>query len=482
MLDRRAFVAGLPLVVPTLAAAAAAPPLPPLADLRGDARRLHEAHDALHPGLMRYNTAASLAANRAALDRELAACQTLPDAYLAFSRYASTIRCGHTFPNPVNQRRAVREALFGGRTVLPLQFRWLGGRMIVTRSLGEARLPPGAEVVEINGVAVSSLLPRLVALSRTDGHNEPKRLANLAVADSGRLPAFDVFAPMLIPGLEGVARLTWRSPAGAVRREEIALVTRAEREAVSEASAEAWTMEALPGGVHRLTMPTWAFFNGPKDWATRLDADLDRAADGRALILDLRANEGGVDAGDRILAHYLDRPVDVGLGQRKVRYRRTPAALDPILDTWDDSFRNWGPRADGPDAAGFYRLVEDGDDAPNMIRPAPRRHRGRLIVLTGPTNSSATFQFASAVKQTGAGVLVGETTGGNRRGINGGAFFFLRMPACGLEMDLPLIGYFPVRPQPDAGVEPDVPVRTSARDIAEGRDPVMAAALRLARG
>jgi C-terminal processing protease CtpA/Prc len=98
-------------------------------------------------------------------------------------------------------------------------------------------------------------------------------------------------------------------------------------------------------------------------------------------------------------------------------------------------------------------------------------------VLVDAVCSSATFQFALAIKQNGMAALVGESTGGNRRGINGGAYFFIRLPATGLEVDLPIIGYFPPEPQPDAGVLPDVPVMPSVTDIARGRDPAMAAAL-----
>jgi C-terminal processing protease CtpA/Prc len=96
-----------------------------------------------------------------------------------------------------------------------------------------------------------------------------------------------------------------------------------------------------------------------------------------------------------------------------------------------------------------------------------------MAVLTSPQNSSATFQFAGIVKSTGLGTLIGETTGGNRRGINGGAFFFARLPESGLEFDLPLIGYFPHAAEPDAGIEPDLFVANSARDIASGTDRVL---------
>ncbi len=75
------------------------------------------------------------------------------------------------------------------------------------------------------------------------------------------------------------------------------------------------------------------------------------------------------------------------------------------------------------------------------------------------------------------GTLIGETTGGNRRGINGGCFYFFRLPETGLEVDLPLIGTFPRTPQPDAGIVPDVTIARTAQMVASGADAVMDRAL-----
>ena len=98
-------------------------------------------------------------------------------------------------------------------------------------------------------------------------------------------------------------------------------------------------------------------------------------------------------------------------------------------------------------------------------------------MLTSATNSSATFGFAQRVQQNRLATLVGGPTGGNRRGINGGAFFFVRLPDSGLEFDLPLIGYFPDRAQPNAGILPDVAVPLTVRAIATGRDEALEKAL-----
>jgi C-terminal processing protease CtpA/Prc len=101
-----------------------------------------------------------------------------------------------------------------------------------------------------------------------------------------------------------------------------------------------------------------------------------------------------------------------------------------------------------------------------------------VAVLISPVNSSATFSFARRVREARAATLIGEPTGGNLRGINGGAYFFVRLPESGLEFDLPLKGYFPEgRTPPDAGVRPDIHVGITASAIASGDDPQLAAAI-----
>ena len=55
--------------------------------------------------------------------------------------------------------------------------------------------------------------------------------------------------------------------------------------------------------------------------------------------------------------------------------------------------------------------------------------------------------------------IIGEPTGGNLRGINGGAMFFLTLPNTQIEVDIPLFASFPkdvdLSTVPNRGVVPD---------------------------
>lgn len=456
-------------------------------DLAGDAAILREAYETLHPGLLRYNTPAQMNARFDALARDWGREQSLASAYLSLSRFLATIKCGHTYANFYNQSDAVHRELFAARDRLPFRFAWLGNRMVVTENFsGDARLAPGAEVLDVNGKSSGRILRQLMAYARADGNNNDKRRALLEVRGTDEYETFDVFYSLLHPeALHGFSLRVRPAGASRVARLDVDAIERtqvrgAAREARTDRNAPAWRLAYPRERVAQLIMPTWALYNSDWDWRGFLDASFEefQARGVQRLIVDLRGNEGGLDCGHEIIARLIDRDLPLSAYERRVRYQKTPAHLDQYLDTWDDSFRDWSANAERIDDR-FYRLRASADEQNQVIVPKGRRFRGDVIVLIHASNSSATFQFASIVRANGLGRLLGQSTGGNQRGINGGAFFFLRLPASGLECDLPLIGYFPPAAAPDAGLEPDIAAARTADDIAMGRDGILEAALAL---
>ncbi|SFW23763.1 S41 family peptidase [Luteibacter sp. UNCMF366Tsu5.1] len=451
-----------------------------IAGLQADARLLEQTYEALHPGLYRYNTPAQMRERFAQLRRELAADPSLPTAYVAFARLAASIRCGHTYPNYWNQPKATTEVLFSGANRVPFQFRWVDRRMIVTASALES-LPRGTEVLTIDGQSSARVLQALLPLVSADGHNDAKRVDLLNVLGRDRYEAFDVLYPLVFPVRDGQFRLRIRRPGEAtVATVQLAAATDAQRAAslpTQAADDPAWTVRFLDEGKAVLTMPSWVMYKSKRDWHAWLDEIFRSLNDRhvRLLVIDLRDNGGGSDVGDDILAHLTRDPRSFPGYRDLLRYRSVPQALRPYLDTWDNAFFDWGDRAQPFDAR-FYRRAATNDTETAETPRAPF-FGGEVKVLVGPTNSSATFEFAVRVRHSRLATLVGQTTGGNLRGINGGAFFFLTLPHSGVELDVPLVGQFPLEPQPDAGLEPDVPVPVTIDDIAAQRDRAMEVAL-----
>ncbi len=457
------------------------------ADLRMDLEVLRRAFETLHPGLLRYNTPARIDAAFDELDREFRQDRTLAQAYLAFSKFAAGLKCGHTYPNFFNQKKSVAAALFQALRI-PFYFRWLGDRMVVTRSFtSDKRIRSGTEILSINGIPVAAILEQLMTVARADGNNDAKRVAWLQVEGASRYEAFDIYWPLFFPSKAAEIALTAREPGNS---ETVSLkvppMSDSERIAAMEASARPnvdkaaamWDFRMLDERTGYLKMPSWAMYNSKWNWREFLDRTFESLVNDRAmdLIVDLRGNEGGNDVGDVIVSHLITASVPRQKVIRRVRYRKVPEDLVPYLDTWDPGFLDWGTAAIEPSDR-FFRLRRDASDDPGgVIEPAAPRFGGRLWVLVGATNSSATFEFAQTVRQNELGTLVGQPTGGNQRGINGGAFFFLRLPRTGIELDLPLIGQFRDGEWPDAGLHPDIPVAQTVKDIAEGRDAELDAA------
>lgn len=476
-LTRRAFVAGATALAAT-ARAAVPVPLPERftpAQMRTDLQLIRRAYALLHPGLTRYLTTAQFdgLVDRAIRwgERE----RTPAEFYIALARLTAAVRCGHTHANPANQRGLVQRELLGRPDRLPFCTAWIGGRLAVTDPLASG-LAPGTVIAAVDGVPARQLLQAMLPLARADGHNDAKRVAQLELHRGDRFSAFDVFRPLLFGrGKDGEVRL--RLAGGRV----LLLPTLAEGTRGAQPAVDpqfGWRFAIGDDGVGVLTMPDWSLYQSKWDWRRFLydTADALISAGARGLIVDLRENEGGIDCGDVLLARLIDRPVEEAGTRKLVRFRETPLDLRPALDTWDQSFQTLGanavPVADRP---GYYDL---GEAELRRIEPTGKRFTGKVAVLVSATCSSATFGFAQLVRQCGAATLIGTPTGGNRRGINGGRYFFVRLPETRFEVDLPLVGYFPATPQPDAGIVPDLVVRPSVTALRAGRDDTMIAARR----
>lgn len=468
-----------------------APALPSADEWREDVAVLREVFEVAHPGLHRYRTDAELQDAYARLEREFIAARNYGEAYVALTRFTSQIECGHTFPNPTNQKKAIAAAVFRATPRVPFYFRWLDGRMIVTRDAsGGAGFTPGMEIRAINGVAASKILETLLPLARADGANRAKRISNLEVRPENRWETFDVLYPLLFNHSEEVLGTprnpeepaVWgfdvRLPDGTQRTITAAPVTDDARLAVRDESlrgakpdAPPWTL-SIDGHRAVMTMPTWVTFNDHWDWQGWLRDAFTKlnAAGVRQLVIDLRVNEGGSAVGDVILAHLATKPVSAEPFGRYLRYQKIPPKLVPVLDTWDRSFddRTVGTRASRT-KPGFYEILERKEDS-TIVEPRTPHFAGRVAVLVGPENSSATFLFALIARKYHVATLVGQPTGGNRRGINGGSFYFVRLPHSQLEVDLPLVGNFPSSPQPNEGVLPDVYVKPTPQSIAANDD------------
>jgi hypothetical protein len=393
----------------------------------------------------------------------------------------ASIRCGHSYANFYNQSDAIKTALFADIPRLPFLFSWIDGRMVVTASQGhEDAIAPGTVVHRINGTTTSAILAALMPFTRADGGNDGKRRDLLGCQGNEEWETFDLFFGNLWPQARTFV-MDVTQPDGRRATLQRRSTTLAERQGGWASMRDAmkkdqavWTFTIDAGGTATLTMPGWAVYNSKWDWQAFLDDAFGQisARNCRRLVIDLRGNEGGLDCGDEVIARLIDVPFTPESYERRVRFERVPERLLAHMSTWDKNFATLG--VDATPLGGGFRALPTGPV--ERIEPKGPPFRGKVAVIVDAGNSSATWRFASIMKTARLGKLVGQTTGGNQRGINGGAFYFLTLPKSGFEVDVPLIGYFPRMPKADAGLDPDVKVSATAGDVAAGYDRVMAVA------
>ena len=437
---------------------------------------LERAFTELHPGLYRYQTEADLKAAFARARAEVAEGADAATMYLLATRLAASVRCGHTFTNPLNQRHDI-QAMLAALPALPFRVRLLQERLLVTASADPA-VRANDEILSIDGRSIRGLIGELMPYLRADGSNDGKRLDEINTVDEGG--ALDSLLPLLHPPVDGRYMLRVRAADGVMRTASVAGLAVSEREARlagagTAAASSDWHFE-IDGDVARLTLPTFSFWRSDFDWAGYLKQrfqTMDKQHVAR-LVIDLRQNEGGDSAiGQALLGYLIDAPYEVPPGRLQSAYERVPYDLARYLDTWDFSFFDRTGQVVRQDA---HRWGPKEAPAPEQVLPSQPRFRGKVVALVGPRMSSAGFLLARDLKATGAAVLVGETTGGNRRGLNGGQLAWLTLPYSGVAVDIPLIATVHDG-EPDAGIDPDVEIRTSVEDVLAGRDPVRDAAL-----
>ncbi len=447
---------------------------------------------AIHPGIYRYNTPESLEKDFAEYENKLNQPMSEGKFFLLISQFLNKLKCGHTFSNPLNQNSLVRERIFNNKTYFPFYFRLVNGRMIITENASTNPLPKGSEITKINGIPVKEIIEKLLTVTKADGNSTLENRLNsieLTRLEAERYALFDMYFPLLFPlkdenfTIEAVYFTTkkptkFQTPA-MFKAERTAEITK--RYGKAPTYDDGWKFEIWNNSTGYLKINnslTWRLKTIKfKEFLANAFAEL-QAKNIKNLIIDLRGNDGGdMEPGFEISRYLAQKTLPIyAESKRLVRNVSAQPDLLKNLDTYSDELTNGlknGLTADSykKSEKDYFEILpnEKLESFPN-VTPDKNNFRGKTFIISDGSNASATFQFLEYVQANKLATIVGQTTGGNKQGINGGNYFFLSLPNSKVEIDIPVYFQAPLNPQKDISIVPEVIVKKDVSDIGNNYD------------
>lgn len=443
---------------------------------------------ALHPGLLRYNTQSQIDHYFEIVKSKVSKPLTNQQYFILISQLATKLKCGHTYLNPWNQNEEIINSFFSN-SYIPFLYKVIDRKFIITHNLSEQKnVKAGDEIFSINGVKVKSIIDSLLTVSRSDGNNGlAKKLDNINIVpidiDTTNYALFDIYFPMffpknnkqgiydfeIIPYKKKLTKISTKSLSKAER--QTIFVSRFGQIPIHEKN---WEYKQLKPNVAYLRLGDFETWEWKADYKKYLDSVFAITINAKTenLIVDIRGNEGGDDeARTEVLSYIATKPFGCENPMRRLyKFLSIPDTLLPYLKTWNKEFKEPKKEKDYLKVNGYYEKIDTTNLPCEPTNPKNNNYKGKVYLLTNANNSSTTFTMADIFKNYKFGIIVGEPTGGTKQGLNGGQFFFLRLPFSKFEIDLPIIYGAPTKNRPDEAITPDYLITTKQSDIYFNRD------------
>ena len=431
----------------------------------------------IHPNIYKFRDSTQLYEDFRVLEQSIKSNPNVMHAFGEVSKTVNRIQCSHTFTSPWNQGSTIDKALIYQDDKLPLSFTRIGKRLFVDKhATSNSELKKGLEITKIEGVATDDILTTLADYVSSDGSNYAKKLERLTITGDAKYELFDLFYPIAygskdtfeleLLDLEKENTITIKvSSMSATKRNRII----SNRYPSSIDPISPWSFEMLNDDVAKLHLSTFALFNNDFNWKNYIDGTIENINNNEVpiLILDIRGNEGGeTEIVKYILERVISEPIHIQGTETSVRYLTIPEDIKKHISTWDDFPYDFSKKYSKIKDGKYYLKSKYGLPA-QTINPKKNGYKGQVYLITDASNSSATHLMAMYSKRAKNIILVGQETGGNVLGTNGGYMFFLRLPNSKIEIDIPVLGQYTMQDNEprDGGVLPDIQVERKPKEF-----------------
>jgi hypothetical protein len=455
--------------------------------IKEDVAVLSETIQYIHPNIYRYIDSVSLQKEFETLENVINQNPNITTVYKEVSRFLAKVKCSHAFTNPWNQGPDVKRGLFFQPDKIPFTFQRIGKRIFIDKNASDNELlKTGWEIDSINGTSTDEVLDRLAAYVTSDGNNYEKKLERLVVLEEDKFSLFDIFYPLEFGSPEVFDLSLSNTITGDTVRTTVSAVSKTYRTKkliekygdIKVSFSDGWKFELLDGDIGLLSINSFAVQGKNFDWEEFLDSAFKELNNkqAQALIIDIRDNEGGQgEVAEYILERIIQKPLAVPAMQSSVRYLTIPESFEKHISTWAKFPYSFKGKYEYEEN-GRYFLKDKYSVEAQTYKPRKDGFKGKVYLITGPQNSSATHLMASYASIIDGVTLVGRETGGNVQGLNANFIFFLRLPNSRVEIDIPVVHmWVPLKElqNRDGGIIPDLPFEIDPKDLLNNRDTIL---------
>ena len=443
----------------------------------------------IHPATYRYNSKEEIAKLLVELKTTCSQPLSHREAFLAFAKVASGLKCGHTRVGAYNQSPIINAIIHEQKDKLPFAFKWIEDEMIITHNASDhLALKRGDKIVSINDIPVSEIKKELMQYAFVDGGNDKTRTLEMEIRGSEyTYDLFDVFYPLMYIKKDSVVKVEVQlfEEVGTdifylnyLSLEERNKIIKNRYPEFPQTPDDFWELIYLEDSIARLQLNSFSLYGKGhlnldyKKYFKHTFKEI-KTKKIKHLILDIRGNSGGNDEIAIELFRYLKRPKEyVGFDRSsKSRYLELPNNIRENVRSWGENPWYFDLSNRAYKVEGEYNVFVDSDVAP----PSQKKNvfNNNMYLLTSPRNVSLAYYTAAEFQNNQLGIIVGEETGGNQNDINGGQILFMKLPESTINFEFPVVGLFSNQIMPNSGVIPEVIITYTRKEIANDFDPVM---------
>ena len=405
------------------------------------------------------------------LDHEM----TRQEFYQQMLPFVSQIKCGHTKFHP--DENWTTNYYFNIDKVFPVKlFIQPHQAFFVAGYNSDLTIPAGAELISINNRPIDTIINRLVENFLSDGNNSTFKYLEMSHYFSAYYA--NLYEPtdsflLVYRDQNRIKELTIPS----ISHSFIDLYEK--RIAGMKPEVPPYKLDWLSDNTVLMTISSF-WMNVPhlsfKQFLKSSFAEINKKGI-KHLIIDLRDNEGGIDArGSLLLSYLVDKPF---------RY------YDRLEVTTNKKY-SFTAHARLPKFYNLMRMLVSKTDSGSYVwkhnqnlkfqKPQKNPFTGKVYVLTNGASFSVSAEFAAVTHYLKRATFIGEETGGGYYGNNSGTFVIVTLPNSRMNLGIPMMAYYLAvkdYPYKDKGVIPDYEVNQTIQSILEKKDVVLTSTLQL---